>query len=126
PSEKEGFLAVVEGYTDVLMAHQCGIGNVVATMGTALNASHVRNLRRFAGADMPRVVLVFDADAGGDTGVDRALEVFASQEVDLAIATLPEGLDPCDLLLQDGGPQKVREILASAVDALDFNLAPRL
>src|SRR5439155_23499597 len=69
PASKEGFLAVVEGYTDVLMAHQCGIGNVVATMGTALNARHVRNLRRFAGAEVPRVVLVFDADMGGDTGV---------------------------------------------------------
>src|SRR5262245_25193576 len=74
PASKEGFLAVVEGYTDVLMAHQCGIGNVVATMGTALNARHVHNLRRFAS----RVVLIFDADAGGDTGVDRALEIFAS------------------------------------------------
>ena len=123
PASKEGFLAVVEGYTDVLMAHQCGIGNVVATMGTALNARHVRNLRRFAGAEVPRVVLVFDADAGGNNGVDKALEVFASQEVDLAIATLPEGLDPCDLLLQDGGPQKFREILDGAVDALDFKLA---
>jgi DNA primase len=126
PASKEGFLAVVEGYTDVLMAHQCGIGNVVATMGTALNASHVFNLRRFAGsagAGVPRVVLVFDADAGGDTGIDRALAVFASQEVDLAIATLPERLDPCDLLVQDGGLQRFREVLAGAVDALDFKLA---
>src|SRR5262249_36258796 len=110
-ASKEGFLAVVEGYTDVLMARQPGIGNVVATMGTALNARHVYNLRRFA----PRVVLVFDADAGGDVGVDRALEIFASQEVDLAIATLPEGLDPCDLLIQDGGPQRFRDILTGAV-----------
>ena len=54
-----GYLAVVEGYTDVLMAHQLGIGQVVATMGTALNARHVQQLRRFT----PRVVLVFDADA---------------------------------------------------------------
>ncbi|HKB07596.1 MAG TPA: toprim domain-containing protein, partial [Candidatus Polarisedimenticolia bacterium] len=126
PASKEGFLAVVEGYTDVLMAHQCGIGNVVATMGTALTATHVYNLRRFAGsadAGMPRVVLVFDADDGGNTGVDRALGIFASQEVDLAIAMLPAGLDPCDLLTQDGGAQKFRDILASAVDALDFKLA---
>ena len=93
---KAGYLAVVEGYTDVLMAHQMGVGQVVATMGTALNARHVQQLRRFA----PRVVLVFDADAGGDTGVDRALEMFASHDMDLAIATLPDGLDPCDLLVR--------------------------
>jgi DNA primase len=114
---KTGYLAVVEGYTDVLMAHQSGIGQVVATMGTALNARHVQHLRRFA----PRVVLVFDADAGGDTGVDRALEIFASQEVDLSVATLPEGLDPCDLLVQRG-PDSFLEALSGAVDALDFKL----
>jgi len=70
---------------------------------------------------VPRVVLVFDADAGGNTGVDRALEIFVSQEVDLAIATLPAGMDPCDLLVQQG-PDTFRQILAGAVDALDFKL----
>jgi DNA primase len=112
-----GYLAVVEGYTDVLMAHQLGVGQVVATMGTALNAAHVKQLRRF----VPRVVLVFDADAGGNTGVDRALEIFAGQDVDLAIATLPEGLDPCDLLVRDG-PEPFRFALANAADALDYKL----
>jgi DNA primase len=112
-----GYLAVVEGYTDVLMAHQCGISQVVATMGTALNARHVQQLRRF----VPRVVLVFDADAGGNKGVDRALEIFVSEDVELAIATLPEGLDPCDLLVKEG-PEPLRQALAGAVDALDFKL----
>ena len=116
-ASKVGYLAVVEGYTDVLMAHQCGILQVVATMGTALNAKHVQNLRRFA----PRVVLVFDADAGGDKGVDRALEIFASHDVDLAIATLPAGLDPCDMLVQQGA-DAFRAVLESAEDALDFKL----
>jgi DNA primase len=112
-----GYLAVVEGYTDVLMAHQMGVVPVVATMGTALNARHVRQLRRFA----PRVVLVFDADAGGDTGVDRALAIFVSQDVELAVATLPAGLDPCDLLLAQG-PDAFRAVLDGAVDALEFKL----
>jgi DNA primase len=118
---KAGYLAVVEGYTDVLMAHQLGVAPVVATMGTALNARHVQQLRRF----VPRVVLVFDADAGGDTGVDRALEIFAGQDVDLAIATLPEGLDPCDLLARDG-PDALRAVLAGAVDALEFKMTRAL
>jgi len=66
--------------------------------------------------------LVFDADAGGNTGVDRALEIFASHDLDLAIATLPEGQDPCDMLL-DQGPEAFRKVLESAVDALEFKLA---
>jgi DNA primase len=113
-----GYLAIVEGYTDALMAHQLGIGAVVATMGTALNARHVQQAKRFA----RRVVLVFDADAGGSSGVDRALEIFASHDVDLAIATLPEGLDPCDLLVQQGA-DAFRRVLESAVDALEFKLS---
>jgi DNA primase len=112
-----GYLAIVEGYTDALMAHQMGIGQVVATMGTALNARHVQQAKRFVG----RVVLVFDADAGGDTGVDRALEIFAGHDVDLAVAALPEGLDPCDLLVQQGA-DAFRRVLESAVDALEFKL----
>jgi DNA primase len=112
-----GSLAVVEGYTDVLMAHQSGVTNVVAAMGTALTAKHVQQLRRFA----PRVVLVFDADQGGSTGVDRALEIFVSQDVELVIATLPEGLDPCDLIVAQG-PGPFRAALDAAVDALDFKL----
>ena len=115
---KAGYLAVVEGYTDVMMAHQHGIQHVVATMGTALNHRHLRKIR---GA-VPRVVLVFDADAGGTTGVDRALEVFVGQEMDLRIATLPDGLDPCDLLVERG-PEPFRQALEASTDVLDYKLA---
>ncbi len=114
---KAGYLAVVEGYTDVLMAHQYGIGQVVSTMGTALNVNHVKKLRGF----VPRVVLVYDADAGGDTGVDRALEVFVSHDLDLRIGTLPAGLDPCDLLTQQG-PEPFVSALEESVDVFDFKL----
>src|SRR5438270_906370 len=100
------------------MAHQHGIHHVVATMGTAFNNRHIRAIRGV----VSRVVLVFDADAGGDTGVDRALETFVSQEMDLRIATLPEGQDPCDLLAAHG-PEPFRHVLEEAPDALDYKLA---
>ena len=116
-STKSGYLAVVEGYTDVLMAHQRGILEVVATMGTALNARHVHHLRRVA----PKIILVFDADQGGQTGADRALNLFASSEVELAIATLPEGQDPYDLI-RSQGPERFLEILKNSVPALEFKL----
>lgn len=118
PGSEAGFLAVVEGYTDVMMAHQCGVRNVVATMGTALTGTHVAQLRRYA----PKVVLVYDADAGGMGGVDRALELFVSQDVELAVASLPDGLDPCDLLVKPDGVDVFRTALKSAEDALEFKL----
>jgi DNA primase len=116
--EKAGYLAVVEGYTDVLMAHQAAVLPVVATLGTALNVRHIAQLKRF----VPRVVLVYDADAGGQGGVDRALELFVSQDVDLAVATLPTGLDPCDFILKEG-PDAFRAVLDNAINALDYKLS---
>jgi len=114
---KAGCLAIVEGYTDVMMAHQHGVCHVVATMGTALNARHIKKIRNL----VQRVVLVFDADAGGETGIGRALEVFVNQDLDLRVATLPEGLDPCDLLSAQG-PAPFREALEQAVDVFEYKL----
>jgi DNA primase len=116
-AQKCGTLAVVEGYMDVLMAHQHGITNVVAPMGTALTAKHVRKLRGVA----DRVVLIFDADAGGAGGVDRALELFVSQELDLRIGILPEGLDPCDVLLKDGSAA-LQAVFDQSSDVFEFKL----
>ncbi|MBI2805255.1 MAG: DNA primase [Planctomycetes bacterium] len=116
-ASKAGYLAVVEGYTDVLMAHQHGVSQVVATMGTALNARHIKKLRGI----VSRVVLVFDADAGGKGGVDRALEVFVKSDLDLRIATLPEGLDPCDLIAGQG-PEPFRLALEEAIDVFEYKL----
>jgi len=117
PAAKLGCLAIVEGYTDVMMAHQHGVNHVVATMGTALNARHVKKIRNL----VSRVVLVFDSDEGGEKGVDRALEVFVSHDLDLRVATLPEGLDPCDLLVQRGA-EPFKQALDAAVDVLDYKL----
>ncbi len=112
-----GYIAVVEGYTDVMMAHQMGVPQVVATMGTALTPRHVQQFQRFA----KRVVLVYDADAGGSVGIDRALTTFASHDIELAIATLPENMDPCDLLVAQG-PEPFKAALESASSALEYKL----
>jgi DNA primase len=122
-------VVVVEGYTDVMMAHQCGVTNVVSTMGTAFGSKHVQRILRSGPIDTQlrnkaslRVILVYDADAGGFSGVDKALELLVSQDVELAIATLPDGLDPCDLLVRPEGVESFKKVLTSAVDALDFKL----
>ncbi|HMO35957.1 MAG TPA: DNA primase [Gemmatales bacterium] len=116
-AEQSGYLAVVEGYMDVLMAHQCGILHVVATLGTALNDNHIAQLKRY----VSRVVLVFDSDAGGQGGVERALGLFVQSEMELAIASLPPGMDPYDFLKEEG-PAAFLDRLKHAQDALEYTL----
>jgi DNA primase len=109
--------AVVEGYTDCIMAHQHGLKHVVGTLGTALGSAHVSVLRRYA----DRVILVYDGDGPGQNAADRALSIFIGNEVDLRIFALSDGLDPCDFLLERGGTT-FQQGLDSAEDALDFKL----
>ena len=108
-------VAVVEGYTDVVMAHQYGATNVISVLGTALTEQHVNLLRRFA----DRIVLLFDGDAAGDLAVERALQLFLTQPIEIAIATLPDGQDPDEYLLQNG-QVAFDALLANAEDALSF------
>ncbi len=111
---KQREIVVVEGYTDVIMAHQAGVENVVAVCGTALGPGHLRLLRRFADT----IRLVLDGDEAGQRRTNEILELFISAQADLRILTLPEGLDPCDFLLQQGA-EAFRKLLDTALDALE-------
>ena len=113
---QHGCAVIVEGYTDVIACHQAGCGNAVATLGTALTVQHVKMLRRFA----QKAVLIFDADKAGQGAADRAAELSLLSELDVAIAILPDGLDPDSLLKSDGGLEKWNRIVDSAVDVLAY------
>ncbi len=107
-------IVVVEGYTDVIMAHQCGVSNVVAALGTALGERHVRLLQRFA----EQITLVLDGDEAGQRRTNEILELFITAQVNLRILTLPSGLDPCDFVRAQGA-DAFRALLTEAVDALE-------
>jgi DNA primase len=117
-SRELGWVAVVEGYTDVIAAHQLGVVNVVGTLGTALGEDHLRALRRLA----QRVILVFDGDAAGQSAADRALELFLGSDLDLRVLTLPANLDPCDFLLTEGA-DAFRKLAGAAIDPLSYLLS---
>ena len=112
---QKNLAVVVEGYTDCLMAHQNGITNVVATMGTALTEEQASLLRRFC----EHVVVVFDSDEAGRQAADRSLGVFLRQKIQLKVAGVPEGKDPCDYI-KSHGPQAFQELIDSAPDALQY------
>lgn len=106
---------VMEGYTDCLVAQQCGVSHAVAVLGTALGLDHIKLLKRFA----DEVLLVLDGDEAGRRRSDQILDLFVASEVDLKILTLPDDLDPADYLLSQGA-DAFREVLKDAVDALDY------
>lgn len=114
---------VMEGYTDVIVAHQYGFHNAVAVLGTALGESHVRLLKAHA----DRIVLVLDGDEAGTRRANEVLELFIAQQADLQILTLPENLDPCDYLHQYGAEAFTELLATKAVDALDhaYDVATR-
>ena len=108
---------VMEGYTDVMMAHQHGIDNAVACCGTALTENHIRLLKRYCDS----VVLMLDGDEAGQKRTSEILELFLSEDMDLRVLTLPDGLDPCDFLIERGG-EVMQGLIAGAVDALEFKI----
>ena len=110
-----GTAIVVEGYTDVIMAHQYGCKNVVATLGTSFTDGHARLLRRYS----KRIVLVFDNDTAGVEAANRALEVCLAQRIDIKLAFVSENKDPCDFLLAVG-KEGFDKIVEHAVDVMEF------
>ncbi len=110
-----GTAVVVEGYTDVLVPHQFGCTNLVATLGTSFTAGHGRILRRYA----RKVVLLFDSDTAGMAAANRALEVCLSQHLDIKLAFVPQGKDPCDFVLAVG-KEGLDQVIAQATDVLQY------
>ena len=106
---------VFEGYADAVMAHQFGITNAVAVLGTSLTAEHAQVLRRLA----DRIILLFDADAAGGAAAKRSVELFLRESIDVLVAELPAGMDPDEFLKEQGG-QAFENRLAAATDALGY------
>lgn len=116
--KQAGGAIVMEGYTDCLMAHQFGLENTVAVLGTALGDRHLQLLRRYTDS----ITLVLDGDEAGrrrtNEILDALLALFEKNEVDLRILTLPEGVDPCDFICTHGS-DAFRGLLTQAADALE-------
>ena len=87
---KEDCVYMVEGYTDVISMHQCGIENVVANSGTALSIHQIRLLHRFTS----NIVLLYDGDAAGVHAALRGTDMLLEEEMNVKVLLLPDGDDP--------------------------------
>ena len=87
---KEDRAYMVEGYTDVISMHQCGIENVVANSGTALSVHQIHILHRFTS----NITLLYDGDAAGIHAALRGTDMLLSEGMNLKVLLLPDGDDP--------------------------------
>ena len=116
-----GFVLVVEGYMDVVSLAQVGVGNAVATLGTATTPHHLKSLLRFS----DRIVFCFDGDKAGRKAAWRALEASLESlrdDATLAFLLLPEKHDP-DSFVRSEGAEALREAAASATPLAAFMLS---
>ncbi len=134
--QRSGQVVIVEGYMDVVIAHQAGQSNVVGTIGTALTDQHAELLKRIA----KRVILSLDPDTAGDLAALKGSEVLQEHadklvvpirgergmlgverrsQVEIRIMQLPRGTDPDELLLSDGGPAKWDALREAALPLVD-------
>lgn len=111
------FAVLVEGNLDVIMSHQAGVKNVVATAGTALTEFQLKALGRLTGD----IRLCFDADRAGLDATERAIPLASKAKVSLSVITIPSGKDPDELIKQDKA--KWLEIIQQPVYALDWLIA---
>ena len=108
---------LMEGYTDVIMAHQYGIDWSIAVLGTALTREHVRLLRRYC----DKAILVFDADTAGQKSSERNLDIFIEEDFDVNVVLLPKNYDPYDFLVKNGR-QSFLEQVEKAYDFFGFKI----
>jgi DNA primase len=106
-----------EGYMDVLALHQAGMKNVVGVMGTSLTDKQVGELAKLA----KTVLLALDADAAGQEAMLRAQRVAASSSLSLRVVPLPKGLDPADVVQQQGA-DATRALVARSMPFVKFQV----
>jgi len=105
---------LVEGYTDVIMSHQAGIFNVVATSGTALTLWQLKILKRYS----ENLILGFDMDVAGDSATKRGIDLAQSQGFNIKIVRLQAGKDAADIISKN--PKEWETSLQNSKSILEF------
>ncbi|MCL2615631.1 MAG: DNA primase [Dehalococcoidia bacterium] len=105
---------IVEGYMDVILPHQYGYKNVIASMGTAIGENHVAILKKLT----KNLILALDPDSAGEAATMRSIWLENALGAEMRVALLPKDKDPDEIVIQD--PSVWGQLIAAAVPALDF------
>ncbi|MDU1411484.1 MAG: DNA primase [Clostridium sp.] len=110
-------IIMVEGYMDVISLSQGGVGNVVATLGTALTEAQCRLLKRY----VDTVVVSFDADIAGQKATSRSITMLQNVGFDIRILQIPQGKDPDEYMRVHGKEEFIR-LVDAALPIIDYKL----
>lgn len=110
-------IIITEGYMDVIMLHQAGIKNAVATLGTALTPDHLPLLAR----GEPKVIVGYDGDKAGINSATKASKLLASEGKEGGVVIFPDGADPADMVAQ-GRIEELKALFASPIPFIRFAL----
>ena len=113
---KEDCVFMVEGYTDVISMHQCGIENVVANSGTALSVHQIKLLHRFTS----NIVLLYDGDKAGIHAALRGTDMLLEEEMNVKVLFLPDGNDPDSFARSHSAEEFRRYIQENQTDFIQF------
>ena len=108
---KKNYAILVEGQMDLLLSHQAGVANTVASSGTAFTQGHLARLKKLS----PRIILAFDGDNAGEKAAEKSAELALILGLEVKIARLPEGEDPAEVAKKS--PEGWKEILRKAKPA---------
>jgi DNA primase len=111
---KEEQAVIVEGYMDVILPHQYGFKNVIASMGTAIGESHITILKKMT----KNLVLALDPDSAGESAMLRSVGLENTLGAEMRVAIMPDGKDPDEIVMRD--PAEWKKLIAAAVPILDF------
>lgn len=115
---RESDLAIiVEGYLDFILPYQWGSKNIVASLGTALTLEQARFLKRYT----HNVVMVYDPDKAGEIATLRTLDIFIEEDMNVRVASLPEGFDP-DSFVRKLGIDSFKAKIDQSQNLFDYKL----
>lgn len=110
-------IIMVEGYMDAISVYNAGFKNVVASMGTSLTVEQARLLKRYAGT----VLISYDGDGAGQKATVRGLEILQKEGLEVRVVTLPDGLDPDDVIKKFGA-EAYGKLLDESLPLVDFKI----
>ncbi len=111
---KKNQCILAEGYTDVILSHQAGFKNTVATSGTALTSLHLKILKRYT----ENLLLAFDMDVAGDTATKRGIDLAQKKGFGIKVIEMPKESDPAEIVSEN--PKKWQKVVKEAKSIIEF------